>query len=238
MNDLFDVLKTSVLALPLWARLIILPVIIAFFIFIKKLAKKQSTKSNIILILKKIIRRVSERDLLTHDLFLNLELYKESIKQLDFGDTDRNYIFKTILISKMDTIKETTETFIKTKHINKWDTKCLAKALLKLSNSIMVDYDRKILTELSSKYEHLDYAKIFEIVMNGEHGFNVYHSSNIRYLINTIEIISSSNVPDNNIERVILYIETLDTIAKNAIFDAEKMFKNLNGNLSILLNVK
>ncbi len=177
-----------------------------------------------------------------HPLFKESDFYLTKINDFDFGDKDRDFIFKTIIRLKIKSIIEITGCIIKTllfkKFIQKLTPEAIASCLLKEIQKIVSDYNEKIKFAFINKYQEYGEA-IFNLVMNDKKkGFNTYHDDSVKSIQTILTIIKESELFDCNYERVILFLDSIFISLKRAVFDIERMYKLFNGELDILLKNK
>jgi hypothetical protein len=235
MQEFTDALIEFFKSLPLWGKLVILPFILLTYWLVRLLKVNRKTQINILIILKKFINNLSRKDLQSHYLFINLELYRQKVKSLNFGDSNKDFIFKCILNNKIESTKENLLDFVEKKNLYKFDNKCLSISLIKLIDKIIEQYEGNIFNEIKSKYNDKKYSEIYELVMDSDKGFNHYHRKNIGTLYKQIDKLSYSSYLDDNYEKISMFFDMIDVAMQSALLDVEITFKGFNGDFNKLV---
>jgi len=230
MQELITILTDFFKSLPVWGKFVLLPFMFFAYWLAKRVFKNKKLQINIIILIKKFIKNSSRKDLQSHDIFINLELYIRRIKNMDFGTNPKNFIFKSILINKIKVISKSLKVYVEAKTFYNLAANCLALSLIKLTDKNIEDYEALIYKEIKNKYFEKDYDGIFYTVMHSENGFNKYHFKNIDSLYIHIEKIANSTYLDDNHERIEMYMDMTDVAIQSTVLDAEIAFKNFNGN--------
>lgn len=182
--------------------------------------------------------------LLNHDIFIMKDEYMKLAKEKMFGDDLRDYLFRTILIQKINSIHDIALQMSKNHDIKNM-TKHQVEAFLKDSTREMVDlYNIRISKKYWERFGNKG-NDVFEMVMNrvcssDSHavGFNRWHKPTIDRIIKIIEYISYADIFDNNFERIYMFYFELIAGMSSALFDAEKTFNSFNGELQLMVNDK
>jgi hypothetical protein len=204
--------------------------IVAFYL----LMKQKDFRSFVMLFLKRTIDRITDEDLMSHELFYKVELYKHRVNEMRFGEPYLDVIFRIILLNKLTISVELTRRFV-----SSFEFKCMKSDVLLLRfmaeiKKIVLEYNDKIRKDLNAAYSKNGDA-IFDYVMNSESGFNIYHANNINHILNLIEVIAHSKLFSSNNERVMLYLTEIQNALKTATLDAERQFSKYNGELKKLI---
>jgi len=231
ISEMWYFIKT----LPIWAQIISLPLLTFAYLVTKNIFKNKTLSEKILKIKRKNIKSF-DKNLDYHDLFVYILRYKEKVTYFNFGDDNKNYIFKTILTCKLEAIESNLKIFLKDKDYEKFKPECLALSLMTITTSSIAEYERNIKERLNAKYPTKNTKLIYNYVMESPQGFNTYHKNNIEYLMLTIDKISNSKLLDNNYERMSWYMDTVGIAVQIAVLDAERTFVEFNGNFHKLLS--
>lgn len=185
-------------------------------------------------LLKKVLDKITDGDVLAHELFYKTEFYKHKVRTMDFGKPYLNKIFQIVLLTKIETTVCRTKFFVIQFEYKKLSGEELFMRFVAEIESIIKEYNTGIRNQLIAEYDDAGIA-IYEFIMNGQNGFNKFHERNVEHILHLIDAITHSKVFDNNNERMMLYLSEIQNALKTAVFDAEKQYKYLNGNLLKLL---
>lgn len=230
ITSIWEFLKT----LPIWAQIIVIPLLTLTYFISKNIFKSKSLSDKILSLKRNNLKKL-DKNLEYHNLFLNIKILREKVNKFNFNDKHKNIIFKTILICKLNSIENLLKKFLTSREFYKFETKCLTQSLMKLTIDTIHDYEYSIKKEIDKYYSHKNPKFIYNYVMNSEHGFNAYHKNNISHLILAIAKISTSDILDNNYERVSWYMDMVNIAVQVAILDFEKAFISFNGNFHKLV---
>jgi hypothetical protein len=250
MKEIFEVLNTFAEGLPEWLKFLSFWILLFGIAFYKKVSFSDvisffsKTKA------KTEIKKKLFESIINHSLIQSKEKYLRIVNNFSFGSSDVDILFKLLLNNKMNSAITLVEKFIndnKDKDLNRND---LIKMLNNLTIEIIADYEGKFLTEFSeilfenSKTNNVPdetvkcipfYAKqLHTIVIKG---FNNYHNKNIEWIFGFIENLRDTEIFEANEEIVKQYLDSIKFALKLSLFDAEKVFKNFNGNLSSKLDI-
>jgi len=237
MTELFKILAKNIQQLPTLVQLLIVPVFIGLYMLLRSLLANKDIQSSFALRLMKFQRRISKDDLLLHALFINAETYKQKVTRFRFDDYRKRELLKIVLTEKINIVCKQCEILINDDSYEKANKRVLYKKLSDATQEMVRLYEQSILSQYMKLYPKTG-REIFELVMHSENGFNVYHAQNVIHLFKTLETISTSEIFDNNKERLSMYLNEIDNALNAAVYDTEIVFRNLNGNLTKFITNK
>lgn len=164
-----------------------------------------------------------------HSIFQQINFWQcFKINNLDFGDNNRNELFRYIMSIHIVTIekylKELSESNI-IKNVSKIEYK---KYILKMF------FD--IIKESNYTLEHNLNENIYDLVVASDRGFNQWNEEMIIYTKNLMEMICDSDFYRNNDERTWTLYNTYQSYLDSIILVVEKTYYQFNGDLTELLN--
>ena len=249
MNELFEIFTAYAEGLPEWLKFLCFWIIIFGVAFYKKVDYKDVVSFFSKTKAKAEAKKKLFESIVNHSLLRSKEKYLRIVYNFSFGTADLDILFKLLLNNKINTIITNTEKFIgnnKDKDLNRNE---LIKMLNNLTTEIISCYEAKFLvgiTEILYDNAKLNnapddalkcipfYAKqLYNMVLQG---FNSYHNKNIEWIFGFIENLSDTEIFEENEEIVKQYLDSIKFALKISLFDAEKVFRNFNGNLSSKLD--
>ncbi len=249
MSELFQIFTTYAEGLPEWLKFLCFWIIVLGVAFYKKVDYKDFVSFFSKTKAKAEAKKKLFESIINHSLIVSKEKYLRIIHNFSFGTNDLDILFKLLLNNKIKSAVNLVEKFIndnKDKDLSRND---LIKMLTNLTNEIIADYEGKNLLEITEiLYNNAKankapddavncipfYAKqLHTIVIQG---FNSYHNKNIEWIFGFIENLRDTEIFEENEEIVKQYLDSIKFALKISLFDAEKVFRNFNGNLSSKLD--
>lgn len=179
---------------------------------------------------KKLIGENNKINLNDHKLFTESSYLIHKINSIDVGSDKKNNVFRGLLLIKYESIISNSNLLINNKTIYDLSNSQLYSIILDNMTEIIENYNDKI----KLKYGD-DIYKL--VMMNKEKGFNILHEKTVFFIKSAIE---ESFKPEH-----IIYITTEEKIdflfdmyfiaMKMAMSDVDKLYKNFNGDLDLLL---
>ena len=229
MQDSYNMLIEFFKSLPTWGKISVLPFMFLTYLLFKYIIKNKKAQISLLVVLKKFIKNLSRKDLHSHFLFIDIEKLQQKTLSLNFNDANKNFIFQTILICNIEAVKAKVNNFLDSKNYYKFDNKCLAYALIKLTIDIVKEYEDAVFKKIEEHYRTKDYVKIYNVVMDSPNGFKSYNQEHVDMLIMHIEKISYSSAFDDNYEKMSLFLDMIDIVLQMSMLKVEKTFKDFNG---------
>jgi len=250
MKEIFELLNTYAENLPEWLKFLSFWVVLCGVVFYKKVEYK-----DIVSIFSKAKAKTEAKKrllekIINHSILRSKEKYFCVINNYSFGNEDLNILFKSLLKIKIKTVISSIENFIKENKDKELERSEVIKKINCLTNEMNTEHERIFLVDITeilvdnSKILKADgdtikcipfYAKqLQQIIIDG---FNQYNSKNVSWIFGFIENLGETEIFDDNEEAVKQYLDSVKFALKLSIFDAEKAFKNFNGNLSSKLDM-
>ena len=177
------------------------------------------------------------KNLELHSVFHELYAWKiRKIKNLNFGSTSHNIVFRDIVLkSKINSIYTVLNTFVKSNQdlnkLNQTEFKALVDNQV---DEIVAMYNKDALDLFIKKFDSREKGKeVFEYVMNTPiKGFNAYHERVIQFLLRLItDVCNSTTIYDNNIERYWSILNAYSAALTSTFVDIENVYSLFNGDL-------
>lgn len=172
-------------------------------------------------------------ELFAHPLFFTADhLLNHKIVMMNFGDTHRNEIFRTLLRVKIAKICCNSKALVENPNIMTLP-KSGFKALIYTNFTDIIDSYNII---LRNKFG----TEIYDLVMQEPiKGFNAWHEPVVVYTKTLVDDICDSDLYNTNAERLYAIFNAYHSAIDAALVSAEKTFHGYNGDLSTLLqNIK
>ena len=180
----------------------------------------------------KFVRKFSKTRIknIEHKIFTESSFIKHQINRIDLNNERKTKIFREILLIKYESIKKYSKLLIENRDVKDLSNKQFYAFVIKNMTSIVKDYNEKIKNKFGDKIYDL-------IMMDKEKGFNNVHEKTIIFIKNIIEeTFETDHVVYSSVEDKIDFLLDLYFIAmKIAMTDVDKIYKNFNGDLDILL---
>jgi hypothetical protein len=220
-----DILKL-VETLPLFWKLIMIFLVILIngvYLFRKQISNSKFIKkiSSIFNIKKLILKE--------HKLFQEVKYLQYKINLIHLADVNKSKIFKNLLLMKYNTIVKHSHILLATKGIYDLSENQLYALIVKNMIEIVDEYNN----EFKLKYGEDIYALV---MLDSEKGFNSIHQKTIEFIKNAIEeTFESKHVKYTNADKLDFLFDLYYIAIKLAISDVEKVYRNFNGDLDILI---
>lgn len=212
---------------------IILIILLLFSIAIKF----KSVRNWLLIMFDKVF--IINRSLHNHYLFTNVNVYSELIKTVKLKGEIRNYLFRTLLECKKNSIIRVSKEYLKynLKGIEKESKIELSYSLISLIKKIISDYEDNILLKYVNEFGLLKGTEYFKKVYMSKNGFKEYHQINIVNI--EIFLNNISNYEGISNKRIIfMFLGRMETALSIAIDDLQVVFKRYNGELEKIENIK
>lgn len=205
---------------------------ITFFISIRKILSNKKVQTFIMERLNNRVKSLSKGDLNLHDIFTKKNVLRNHINHIRFKEKEKTKVFHIILNSRMDTILKQVNLYLNKDEIYESHPKKLSSYILDILTSTVKLYDTVILDNLSKEYGESTAKDIFDFVMNRDGGFREYRADKINHLIYQVETyLPTSQIFDNNLERVEYFLSELYYVLRVIIIQTEKDFRDFNGHI-------
>lgn len=231
MESFFDRILKLTEKFPPGVQLAILLGLTLMFI-VYKVFTSEKVQRALALKIQKRLGAIQDKDLPVHRIFTRREIYQNAINQIHFESINKTCIFKKILSQKLESDLAISLNFVKTEKLMELTKDELCTKLVLLTGQMVKAYEEKALDELKMTYDIGRGQKIFDCIMNSPGGFREKRVDRINRIIFQIdEYLRNSQIFDNNIERVEYFLTEVLYALRTSIFEAERTFENLNGEI-------
>lgn len=180
---------------------------------IKKLLNRKSEKDS-------ETRVITDSDILNHDLFSFIDLWKYSkIPTIKFSTDYRTIVFRIYLTMYLAKYKSEIMKYVQSGEYKKMDDSQLWKSILSLINSIIYEYEKEIFE-----------AGIPSIIIEKMKAKN---NETVLLTIDLVEGICTSNFYDStdNLLKVYSILNIMLSVLQNTIYTSEQTCNSINGQL-------
>jgi hypothetical protein len=181
--------------------------------------------------------KLSLEDLFHHELFSKSENWHEMmINSIFFGDEDRNFIFRTIIKSRISAITNKLRIFLSNNNdINTFDSHNFANRMFNILAEIINVSDQEVQNAIMEMHPDTGHSIYCLVMEDKDKGFKQWHNSTISYLEQMINDISHSNIYYDNYSKLYVILDLYKSSIDVTIPHMEKAFNCFNGELTILL---
>ncbi len=171
-------------------------------------------------------KKLTQAQLEYHYIFSQVDYWlKNRINSMNFGDTNRNKVFRVILKIHTEAIRDKSLELIKTPNLDSISTDQFQKIVLNNAAALVETYDQRIKEQFGSK--------LYELIMASEHGFNNWHSPVVQYNKSLCEsICETTGIYQNNTEKTFAILNVYQAALDATYVNVEKMFYSFNGELT------
>jgi len=170
-----------------------------------------------------------QMDLFNHSLFFTMNhLVNHKVKMMNFGDGNRNKIFRTLLELKIKSICNHSKQLIEENDLTNMDKLDFKSLVFKNFTSIIDDYNNQFKERFGEDLYGL-------ILQHSEKGFNNWHENVVVYTHNLVDDICDSELYADNIERMYAIFNSYHSAIDATLVNVEKTFHSFNGELDALL---
>lgn len=184
--------------------------------FVEKFMKEK-TKDTMVTIASSI----TESDIVNHDIFNYIDLWKYSrVPTIQLSTEYRTIVFRRYLTIFLKGYKDNLKSFLSSGEYRNMDNAQIWKAFLEIINKIIFDYEREMVE-----------TGIPNVVIEKMKAKN---NDTINLIIDLIEGICSSNFydSDKNLLKVYSILNIILSVLDNTISNAESTCNSINGQLS------
>jgi hypothetical protein len=193
----------------------------------------------------KINQNVLKNSVIYHPILSDIPRFESVVTNYDFEDKDLNIIFKLLLNTKIETVINKLNNFVKDNFEKKYVKEELVSELVAITSQMIEEYELKfkqsiynIMMDLATKNgvkeDVVDSSyELSELILVA---FNKFHNKNIEWIFCFIDMLKDTKIVQKNNEIVKQYMDIIKIAVKISVFDAERVFKNFNGNLHGLLD--
>ena len=227
MTNIFDFLFKFYQTLPTTPKIIFIIIVCLVILAIgfKYGATAIKTISTIIKNKRKETHRMLEQ-LKTHPLFNQINHWNYKIEHFNFGDVERNKIYRSILRIKNDVVKEKSQELINIP-VEDLEKDVFSQKVLENLDDIITIYNRKIKEKFGDK--------LYDFIMNGERGYNQWNDTTVIYNREMCTAICDSDFYGDNLEKLYSILTVYQTATDAALVNVERTFRGFNGNLDALI---
>jgi hypothetical protein len=166
----------------------------------------------------------------SHSVFTQLNYWSQhKINTLQFGNPQRNVIFRSIMSTKLSIMGDMLNTIIK--EIN--DKPDMVKDEFK---SMSVCNFSKGIRQFDMIMKEQHGKEIFNLVIDGDKGYNHWEENLMIYTRTMTDSICDSDIYNNNIERGIAMLSVYQAVVDTIITVVENTFHSFNGDLDKILD--
>jgi len=171
----------------------------------------------------------TQSDLLNHPLFFtSSHVINHKVNMMNFGDDNRNKIFRTLMEIKIKSICHQSKTIISDSNL-KTMSKLDFKALVFSSFSNTLD---EYNTEIKERFSDDIYGLVMQ---HSTKGFNAWNEPVVVYTKNLIEDICDSDLYRDNIDKSCAILTAYHSAIDATIVNIEKTFHGFNGELDDMI---
>jgi hypothetical protein len=192
------------------------------------LFRKQISNSKFIKKLSSIFN-IKKLILKEHKLFQEVKYLQYKINLIQLGEIKKTEVFKNLLLMKYKSIVKHSHILLETKGIYDLSGNQLYALIVKNMIEIVDEYNN----DFKLKYGEEMYALV---MLDNDKGFNNIHQKTIEFIKNAIEeTFESKHVKYTNADKLDFLFDLYYIAMKLAMSDVEKVYRNFNGDLNILL---
>ncbi len=231
-NKFFDLIDNLPIAFQAVALLILSLMIISYQLFSNKKVQR-----SIVLKIQKKLGYLTKDDLKAHNLFSRKDVYQNFINSIYFKSDNKTRIFRKILSVKLANDLILCADFVENVPFLEMNKNKLCNLMISEVNNIVRVYESDVLESLQRCYDNEKGTQLFDLVMNSPGGFREKRVDRLNRIIFQVdEFLRESQIFDNNIERVEYYLTEILYALRTSIFEAEKMFTGLNGEIDAIID--
>lgn len=185
--------------------------------------------------ISKSIKMIEKDVLLEHQLFSRIKYWIErKINHLEFGDSERNYIYRNIATVVFVTFSEKTQDFIKNHtSLDSMSKNEFTNQVFILITDIISTYNQGIRGNFDSKF--VEGIAIYEKTMNDhEKGFNKRNEQTVQFIERMVKEVCESDIYCNNTEKFEIILDTFQAGLGVTYPSLENTYRGMNGCLSEL----
>jgi hypothetical protein len=185
-------------------------------IFVERFMKEK-TKDTITI----IANHITESDVINHDIFNYIDLWKYSrIPTIQLSTEYRTIVFRKYLVIFLKSYKDNLKSFLNSGDYKNMDNAQIWKGFLELVNRIIFDYEREMV--------EIGIPKVVIEKMKTK------NNDTINLIIDLIEGICSSNFyeSESNLLKVYSILNIILSVLDNTISNAEATCNSINGQLA------
>ncbi|MCP4255516.1 MAG: hypothetical protein GY775_19345 [Candidatus Scalindua sp.] len=218
---------------------VIAVILLIITILIYRALSNAKIQKTIVLKLQKKLGKLSSTDLETHRIFSREEVYGNIIDNIHYDSKIKTKVFKVILKNKLQTDIEKTSNFVGKKGVFELDVNTLCNNMISEMNNMVKTYEKKSLEDLKKMFGPRKANALFDFIMDSPGGFREKREERLTRLICKVDnYLRTSQIFDNNIERVEFFLSEMLYALRVAILEAEKVFGKLNGEIDKIANSK
>lgn len=173
---------------------------------------------------------VKASDLNHHPLFFTMtHLINHRVKMMNFGDDERNKIFRTLLEVQIKSVCKHSKKIIDENDITAIDKVTFKSLIFKAFADSIDAYN----LEMKERFG----ADVYGIVMqHSTKGYNNWHEPVLVYTSNLVDDICDSDLYNTNVEKMYAIFNAYNSAIDATLVNVEKTFHGFNGELNEILH--
>lgn len=183
-----------------------------------------------------VTKSIPKENPLQHPLFSKISYWIErKIYLLDFGDDDRDYIYRSIIAIKFIVVSDKTKEFVKNRSLDNVSKNEFSNEIFKMISDAVGTYNNLIRRDFENRFDKG--YEIYEVTMNHPiKGFNHKHEPIMEFLEMMVTEVCESDIYCSNSEKLEIILDTLQAALGVTYSNLEQTYKGMNGSLEQLLS--